>query len=76
MGRMEHPFFCSQAQFDRMESMELSDDDEVADEVYLIARVFGMGKDRMGMKFYLDPWKLRRAKELRFFTRDYQVTPL
>jgi hypothetical protein len=76
MGSMNYPFFCSQTQFERMESMELSDSEENADDVYLIARVFGLGRARMGMKLYLDPWKLRRRKQLKFFASVYQVTSL
>jgi len=75
MGSMNYPFFCSQKQFERMEDMELSDGGEDADDVYLIARVFGLGRDRMGMKLYLDPWKLRRTK-LKFCANVYQVTVL
>lgn len=76
MGSMNYPFFCSQSQFERMETMELSDGEEDADDVYLIARVFGLGRARMGMKLYLDPWKLRRTKQLKFFAGVYHVTPL
>ena len=76
MGGMNYPFFCSQAQFEKMESMELSDGEEDADDVYLIVRVFGLGGARMGMKLYLDPWKLRRTKQLKFLASVYQVTPI
>ena len=55
--------------------MELPDGSAAADDVYLIARVFGLGQERMGMKLYLDPWKLRRKKQLRFSANVYQVTP-
>ena len=75
MGSMNYPFFCSQKQFEMMEDMELSDGGEAADDVYLIVRVFGLGRDRMGMKLYLDPWKLRRTK-LKFCANVYQVTVL
>jgi hypothetical protein len=74
MGDVDNPFFCSQSQFDRMEAMEIPDSDEGADKVYLIARVFGVGRSRMGLKLYLDPWKLRRARKLRFEADVYSVT--
>jgi hypothetical protein len=76
MGNMNYQFFCSQAQFECMESMEFSDGEEDVDDVYLIARVFGLGKAQMGLKLYLNPWKLRRTKQLKFFASVYQVTPL
>jgi hypothetical protein len=75
MGDEARPFYCSQAQFDRMEANELPDDGGAANEVYLIARVFGLGGSRMGLKLYLDPWKMRRNRELRFEAPVYSITP-
>jgi hypothetical protein len=54
--------------------MELSDGKKGTDDIYLIARVFGLGRARMGMKLYMDPWKLRRTKQLKFLASVYQVT--
>jgi len=73
MEDVDQPFYCSQPQFDRMEAMELPDDGS-ANDVYLIARVFGVGRSRMGLKLYLDPWKMRRNRELRFEAKMYSVT--
>jgi len=57
-----------------MEATELPDDGDAADDVYLIARVFGVGQSRMGLKLYLDPWKMRRKRELRFEAKVYSVS--
>lgn len=74
MGDVDRPFFCSQHQFEMMEEKMLPGDGEGANEVYLIARVFGIGGPRMGLKLYLDPWKMRRNRELRFEAPVYSVT--
>jgi hypothetical protein len=74
MGDVDRPFFCSQPQFDRMEAHELPDDGNGADDIYLIARVFGVGRSQMGLKLYLDPWKMRRNRELKFEAQVYSVT--
>ena len=49
------------------------DDGGGADSVYLVARVFGVNQSRMGLKLYLDPWKMRRNHELRFEAQVYSV---
>ncbi|KAF2188895.1 hypothetical protein K469DRAFT_748131 [Zopfia rhizophila CBS 207.26] len=71
---LETPFFCSQAQYDRMERTQL-DNDAPSDEIYLIARVFWLGDSGMGLKLYVDPATLRRDRELYFMTDKYSVTP-
>lgn len=75
MGDVNFPFFCSQGQFERMEEMELSDLDQSSNEVYMIARVFGLGRSRMSLKLYLDPWNLRKTHRLKFDAGVYTVTP-
>jgi hypothetical protein len=74
MGALENPLFCSQSQVDRMEQMQLPDLGP-SDNVYLIARVFGLGNSRMGLHLYLDPAKLRREEKLKFVADKYIVTP-
>jgi hypothetical protein len=70
----EHPFFCSQKQFDMMESMRLSND-KVSGEVYIIARVFKLGKEGMGYRLYVDPATLKAQGRLKFESNQYAVTP-
>jgi hypothetical protein len=55
---LEVPFFVSQNQFDRMESMKLVEN-RPATEVYMVIRVFNIGHSGMGLKLYLDPATLR-----------------
>lgn len=74
MDALENAFFCSQSQFDRMEEMQLPDD-EPSDEVYILARVFGLGRSRMGLRLYFDPATLRMNSELKFMADRYTVTP-
>jgi hypothetical protein len=74
MGALENPLFCSQSQVDRMEQMQLPDLDP-SDNVYLIARVFGLGNSKIGLHLYLDPAKLRREGRLKFVADKYIVTP-
>lgn len=68
------PFILSQRQLDIMEEKEIPANG-YSNEIYLIARVFGMGSQRMGMHLYLDPAKLRREKKLNFVADRYIVTP-
>jgi hypothetical protein len=73
MGALDNAFFCSQPQFDRMERMQLPETGH-SDEVYMIARVFGLGGSRMGLRLYIDPATLRRRQELKFVADRYAIT--
>ena len=57
-----------------MEQMQLPDLGP-SDNVYLIARVFGLGNSKIGLHLYLDPAKLRREERLKFVADKYFVTP-
>ena len=74
MGALENPLFCGQPQVDLMEQMQLPDLGP-SDNVYLIARVFGLGSSKMGLHLYLDPAKLRKEGRLKFIASKYIVTP-
>jgi hypothetical protein len=70
-------FYVSQVQYDRMEAMILGEGNaEARNEVYLIARVFGLGSAYLGVTFYVDPARQRRLGVLDFRADKYQVTPL
>ena len=73
MGAAGNAFFCSHSQFERMEQMQLPDTGH-ADEVYMIARAFGLGGSRMGLRLYIDPATLRRKQELKFVADRYTIT--
>ncbi|KAF7949568.1 uncharacterized protein EAE97_003077 [Botrytis byssoidea] len=72
-GPLDNAFYCSQGQFDRMESMKLQSD-QLVNEVYLVARVFNLGASGMGYKLYVDPAGLRRKGQLKFTADKYIVT--
>jgi hypothetical protein len=68
-------FYCSQNQYNRLESMQLSENTP-ADEVYMFVRVFKLSHAQPGLKIYLDPATLRRNEELQFRSDRYSITPL
>lgn len=74
-GSQDTPFYCSQNQYEMMESMRL-DETSSFNEIYLIARVFSLGNWGMGLKLYLDPAVLRKERKLEFRADKYTVTPL
>ena len=44
-------------------------------EIYIIARVFNLGQDNMGMRLYVDPASMKYSRELIFQPNSYVVTP-
>lgn len=72
-GQLNIPFFGSQGQLDRMESMKLQIL-KPANEIYMIARVFKLGGSGMGLKLYVDPAGLRSNGALKFTADKYSVT--
>ena len=44
-------------------------------EVYVIFRVFNLGKETMGLNIYVDPEQKRRDGILRFVSDEYKVVP-
>lgn len=48
---------------------------ERAHEVYVILRVYNLGRENMGMKIYVDPAKLESSGALRFEADQYTVSP-
>ncbi|KAF1816496.1 hypothetical protein P152DRAFT_428616 [Eremomyces bilateralis CBS 781.70] len=75
VSTLKTPFYCSQLQYDRMETMRLVGN-IASDKIYLVARVFALGDSGMGLKLYLDPATLRSERQLDFRAEKYSVTPL
>jgi hypothetical protein len=71
---VNYPFFCSQSQYDILDGMQLSHD-FARDSIYLVARVFRLGIEGMGVKLYVDPVSLQIERELEFKADKYAVTP-
>jgi hypothetical protein len=44
--------------------------------IYVIFRVYNLGKDNMSLRIYVDPDALRRQDVLRFTAESYSVTPV
>lgn len=55
-----------------MESTQLAED---CDKIYIIARVYYLGKPEMGVKLYVDPASLRQKGKLIFRADKYSVVP-
>jgi hypothetical protein len=43
--------------------------------IYVIIRVFNLGKDNMGMRIYVDPEAMRRTGQLEFTAESWSVIP-
>ena len=50
--------------------------DQSASQIYMIMRVYNLGKDDMGLEVYLDPEALRQNNRLRFTAESYSVVPV
>ena len=49
--------------------------DNSVKEVYMIFRVYRLGRAGMGMRILVDPESERKAGRLKFLTDGYTVTP-
>lgn len=59
-----------------MENMKIGRDlDGRATEIYIIFRVYNLGKDNMRVWVYVDPASLREEGKLLFFPESYKVSP-
>ena len=45
-----------------------------ATEVYVILRVYNLGRRDMDMRIYVDPYTMSREKTLKFQAESYSVT--
>lgn len=70
LGAEDTPFFCSQSQVDKMESIRVK---ERSGEIYVIARVFELGAAEVGLTFHVDPASLRERGDLIFTAEKYTV---
>ncbi|KAL3432645.1 hypothetical protein BDV09DRAFT_197516 [Aspergillus tetrazonus] len=75
-GDWSDAFFISRGQYRRMENMKIGRDlDGRATEIYIIFRVYNLGKDNMRTWVYVDPASLREEGKLLFFPESYKVSP-
>ncbi|KAH8587446.1 hypothetical protein B0O99DRAFT_694433 [Bisporella sp. PMI_857] len=66
-------FFLSKSQYERMQEMKLGG--RASPEVYIILRVFNLGRDNIDMRLYVNPAGMEERGELRFTPESYSVTP-
>lgn len=45
------------------------------DSVYVIFRVYNLGRDNMALKVYMDPESLRVEEQLRFTAETWSIVP-
>ncbi|EPE32824.1 ATPase of HSP90 chaperone/DNA topoisomerase II/histidine kinase [Glarea lozoyensis ATCC 20868] len=73
-GNCADRFFMSTNQYNMMQTDALQPG-QTSDRVYLICRVYDLGKDSMNLKIYVDPEAHRQRDALLFAENGYTVTP-
>ncbi|KFY37775.1 hypothetical protein V494_04632 [Pseudogymnoascus sp. VKM F-4513 (FW-928)] len=68
------PFYMSKAQYAKMRRSVITDENR--DEIYIIFRVYHLGRKNMGLEIYLDPETLKIDKKLSFREESWSVVPL
>ncbi|KAL3478807.1 hypothetical protein BJX99DRAFT_256215 [Aspergillus californicus] len=71
-GGWSDAFFMSKSQYRRMESMRISPSRR---DIYIIFRVYNLGKDNTRAWIYVDPECLREEAKLLFSPESYKVSP-
>jgi hypothetical protein len=55
--------------------MQINLTEQAEPEIYVIFRVYYLGKEGMGLKIYVDPEGLRQEQRLIFSPESYSVYP-
>ncbi|KAE8310815.1 hypothetical protein BDV41DRAFT_566266 [Aspergillus transmontanensis] len=74
-GELETSFFMSKGQYRRMQRTQIWPTDGFPDEVYIVFRVYHLGRDSMRVEAYVDPESLRLQGMLTFTPETYSVCP-
>ncbi|KAL2862596.1 uncharacterized protein BJX67DRAFT_391165 [Aspergillus lucknowensis] len=74
-GECDNAFFMSRSQYRRMQRMHLATYQRADPEIYVIFRVYNLGKENMRLKIYVDPESLRQEERLIFIPESYSVQP-
>ncbi|KAH6619159.1 hypothetical protein B0J18DRAFT_433424 [Chaetomium sp. MPI-SDFR-AT-0129] len=69
-GELNTPFYMSRSQYRRMENLRNSQN-----EIYVIFRVYGLEKDEIGLKVYVNPWLAKESGDLVFVSDSWTVAP-
>ncbi|KAH8702222.1 hypothetical protein BGW36DRAFT_289384 [Talaromyces proteolyticus] len=74
-GAWESAFFMSKSQYRRMQSHKLNPRLTVPEStIYVIFRVYNLGKENMHLRVYVDPESLQQQNYLKFTPESYRVT--
>ncbi|KAH7411292.1 hypothetical protein BKA64DRAFT_378000 [Cadophora sp. MPI-SDFR-AT-0126] len=73
-GDCNDRFFLSNSQYARMQSYTIPPG-EIVPRVYIICRVFNLGKENLNFKIYVDPEAHRRTGGLVFEAQTWTVSP-
>ncbi|PKX91124.1 uncharacterized protein P174DRAFT_376553, partial [Aspergillus novofumigatus IBT 16806] len=72
----ETPFYMSRYQYERMRTMRHVDtENDNQASVYVIIRVYNLGRGSVGMKVYVNPGLMEVRGELVFMTETWSVVP-
>ncbi|KAI9372834.1 hypothetical protein BJX61DRAFT_542344 [Aspergillus egyptiacus] len=75
-GSWETPFYMSKSQYQRMQNPSGgAAGGRPLECVYVVFRVFNLGRDSVGVKVYVDPESMRERRELLFTAETWSVTP-
>lgn len=74
LGPCQTPFFMSMNQYQLMRRHAISDTGGRPRTVYMIARVYNLLSDNIGMEVFVDPWRLK-DDVLEFVADPWKVVP-
>ncbi|KAH8817103.1 hypothetical protein F5884DRAFT_243479 [Xylogone sp. PMI_703] len=75
-GPCSSPFFMSKGQYQKMQEWSNGEDgNRNTDIVYMVMRVFNLGKDSMGVRIYVDLNILRQNGGLEFTAEKWSIVP-
>ncbi|EXJ63403.1 uncharacterized protein A1O5_11452 [Cladophialophora psammophila CBS 110553] len=82
VGPCGRPFFMSKFQYQRMQNLSTTGREDspsppaaAAEAIYVIFRVFHVGRDVPGVRIYIDPEAMRRKGDLVFTAENWSVGP-
>ncbi|CZR67299.1 uncharacterized protein PAC_17198 [Phialocephala subalpina] len=78
LGPCKAEFFMIKGQYDRMRKYKITGTQvgSMPSKIYIICRVFNLGKDDTDMHLYFDPGALEENNKLKFTASKYSVVPI
>ncbi|KAL4968127.1 uncharacterized protein BDV14DRAFT_206779 [Aspergillus stella-maris] len=71
----DEPFYMSKHQFERMNNMSAVEPNQEDARLYIIFRVYNLGRDDVRMQIYVNPGLMRERGELLFTAGTWSVLP-